>query len=84
MSLSNFKMKAIKESLTRTLNDNIDKKAIVYSNVAKSVTTICDSLDNIKLKVTLSLLMETLNLSGSFFLTKIYRNINKKSLHDKQ
>ena len=39
-------MKAIKESLTCTLNDNIDKKAIVYCNVAKSVTTIRDSLDD--------------------------------------
>jgi hypothetical protein len=46
ISLSNFKMKAIKESLTCTLNDNIDKKSILYCNVAKSVTTIGDSLDN--------------------------------------
>jgi hypothetical protein len=39
-------MKIIKESLLSTLKDNLNKKAIVYSNVAKSVNQIRDNLDD--------------------------------------
>jgi hypothetical protein len=41
-----LQMKIIKECLSHTLKDNLNKKAIVYLNVAKSVNVIRDNIDD--------------------------------------